>query len=105
MSNQALFIVSAEVIQGREEEFNRWYDEHHIPLFSGKLPHLKSVSRFYSKNSNPKFLTIYEFDSFEDLEKSLSSPESKAAREDSTKQVGILVKPFTFNTYSQIYPK
>lgn len=105
MPSQALFIVSAEVIPGKEEEFNRWYDEHHIPLFSGKLPHLKSVRRFYSKNSNPKFLAIYEFDSYEDLEKSLSSEESKAAREDSTKQVGILVKPFTFNMYSQIYPK
>lgn len=105
MQDSALFIVSAEVIPGKEEEFNKWYNEHHIPLFSGKLPFLKSVRRYYSKKSNPQFLTIYEYGSHEDLEKSLASPESKAAREDSTKQVGILVKPFIFNTYNQIYPE
>ncbi|MGI0079139.1 MAG: hypothetical protein ACRECH_05905 [Nitrososphaerales archaeon] len=105
MQNSALFIVSAEVILGKEEEFNTWYNEHHIPLFSGKLPFLKSVRRYFSKKSSPQFLTIYEYESYEDLEKSLASLESKAAREDSTKQVGLLVKHFVFSTYSQIFPK
>ena len=105
MSNSALLIVSAEVIPGKEEEFNTWYNEHHIPLFSGKFPFLKSVKRYYSKKSNPQFLAIYEFDSYEDLEKSLASAELKAAREDSTKQVGVLVKHFTSSTYSQTFPK
>src|SRR5579884_976473 len=58
----AILVVSADVIEGREAEFNKWYDEHHIPLFSGKIPHLKRVRRFYSKRANPSFITIYEFE-------------------------------------------
>lgn len=93
------------MISGKEEEFNKWYDEHHIPMFSGKMPHLKSVRRFYSKRSEPHFIAIYEFASFDDLKESMSSKESEAAGEDADKQVGVLVKSFTFNSYSQIYPR
>jgi hypothetical protein len=101
----AVLIVSADVIPGKEEAFNKWYDDHHIPLFSGKMPFLKSVKRFYSRRGSPRFLAIYEYDSIEDLKKSMASEESRLAGEDSDKQVGNLVKSFTFNTYSQIFSK
>jgi hypothetical protein len=98
-------IVSAEVLPGKEEEFNKWYDEYHIPRYSGKMPFVKSLRRFYSKKSTPQFIAIYEYDSFDDLKKSLASKESALAGEDADKQVGKLVKSFAYNTYSQIYPK
>ncbi len=100
----ALLIVSAEVMPGKDEEFNKWYDEHHIPSFSGKMPFVKSVKRFYSRRSSPQFLAIYEYTSYDELMKSLDSEESRLAGEDADKQVGTLVKAFAFNTYSQIYP-
>ena len=31
MKESALLIVSTEVLPGKEEEFNRWYNDHHIP--------------------------------------------------------------------------
>lgn len=105
MSESALLIVSAEVLPGREDDFNEWYDEHHIPLFSGKFPRLKSVKRFHSHKSNQEFIAIYEFGSHEDLDRALSSQERKDAKDDSSKQIGILVKSFSSNTYSQVYPK
>jgi hypothetical protein len=100
----ALLIVSAEVIPGKEDEFNKWYNEHHIPLFSGKMPGVKSIRRLYSKRSKPQFLAFYEYDSYEVLKRSLDSKESKLAGEDADKQLGILVKSFNFNSYYQVFP-
>lgn len=105
MTSGAIMIFSSEVIPGKEEEFNKWYDEHHIPLFAGKLPGLKNVRRFYSKKSDPQFLTIYEFESFDDLKKALSSEESKSAGADADSQVGILIKSSKYGLYDQIFPK
>jgi hypothetical protein len=100
----SILIVSADVIAGKEEEFNKWYDEHHIPVYSGKMPLLKSVKRFYSKKSTPQFIAIYEYASFSDLKNSMASKESELAGKDADEQVGILVKSFAYNMYSQIYP-
>ena len=100
----ALLVVSAEVIPGKEEEFNSWYNTEHIPNFSGKMPHVQKIRRYCSKRGTPQFITIYEFTSFDDLKKSLSSDEAKRAAEDAEKQVGRLVNSFTYNSYSQIYP-
>jgi len=96
----AILVVSAEVIPGKDEEFDKWYNEHHIPEYSGKMPYLKSVKRYYSKRSNPQYIAIYEYDSYDNLKKSMASKESNLAGEDADKQVGVLVKSFTFNTYS-----
>lgn len=105
MTTSALLIVSAEVIPGKDEEFNKWYDEHHIPLYAGKMPFVLSVRRFFSKSSRPQHIAVYEYGSYDDLKKSINSVESKLAGEDADKQVGSLVKSFTFSTYSQTFPK
>ena len=105
MAGEAVLVVSAEVLPGKEEEFNRWCDEHHIPVYSGKMPFVKSIRRFYSKRGNPQFITLYEFDSFDDLKKSTASEEAQQAKLDADSQVGQLVKTFVYNSYSQIYPK
>jgi hypothetical protein len=101
----ALLVVSAVVMPGKEAEFNKWYEEHHIPLYSGKMPLVRSVKRYYSRKANPQFLAVYEYDSPEDMKRSLSSEESRLAGEDADKTKGVLVESFTFNTYAQIYPK
>jgi antibiotic biosynthesis monooxygenase (ABM) superfamily enzyme len=99
----AILIVSADVIPGKEEEFNKWYDEHHIPEYSGKMPYVKAVRRYYSKRSNPQFIAVYEYDSYDNLKKSMASEESNLAGEDADKQIGVLVKSFTFNPFSLIF--
>jgi antibiotic biosynthesis monooxygenase (ABM) superfamily enzyme len=104
LASGALLVVSADVIPGKEAEFNKWYDESHIPQFFANLPMVRSIRRFHSKRSNPQFLTIYEFDSMDDLKKFLSSDEAKSAGADADKQIGALAKSFSYNSYSQIYP-
>jgi hypothetical protein len=101
--NGAILIVSAEVIPGKEEEFNKWYDEHHIPLYSSKMPRVKSISRFYSRRANPSFLAIYEYDSMDDLKVSLASRESAGAGVDADKQIGVTARSFTYNSYAKIF--
>jgi antibiotic biosynthesis monooxygenase (ABM) superfamily enzyme len=104
-SSGAIMVFSAEVMPGKEEEFNNWYDDHHIPLFSKKLPGLKNVKRYFSKRANPQFMTIYEFASFEDLKKTLASDELKAAKMDADAQIGVLMKSSNTSLYDQIYPR
>src|SRR5579875_1172840 len=99
----AILVVSADVIAGKEEEFNKWYDEHHIPLYSSKMPHVKSIRRFYSKRSSPSFITIYEYASMDDLKKSLGSREAKGAGDDADKQIGVTARSFSYHSYAQIY--
>lgn len=105
MNKSAILLVFADVIPGKEEEFNKWYNGHHIPEFSGKMPHLKSVRRYYSKKGKLKFIALYEYDSPEDLKNSLASKESELAGKDADKQIGILVNSFEFTTYNQVYPE
>jgi uncharacterized protein (TIGR02118 family) len=105
LSGGAILIFSAEVVQGKEDELNKWYNEHHIPLFAQKLPGLRKVRRFYSKRADPQFLAIYEFDSFEELKKSLASEEMRAAAADAESQKGILINSSKSVVYDQIYPK
>jgi hypothetical protein len=105
LSRGAILIFSAEVVPGKEDELNKWYDEHHIPLFSEKLPGLKKIRRFYSKRAEPQFLAIYEYDSFDDLKKSLASEAMKAAAADADSQKGILISSSKSAVYDQIFPK
>ncbi len=102
LAEGAILVVSAEVIPGKDVEFNKWYNEHHIPEYSSKMPYLKSVKRYYAKRSSPQYIAIYEYDSYDNLKKSLASEESNLAGNDADNQIGVLVKAFTFNTYSMI---
>ena len=48
----------------REEEFNKWYDEIHIPLLF-KFPGMTGVKRWKLLNGNgeyPEYLALYEFE-------------------------------------------
>lgn len=104
MTESALLIVSADVIPGKEEDFNSWYNGHHIPDFAERMPYVQKIRRFYSKRGSPRFITIYEYASFDDLKKSLSSEEANQAAADADLQVGKVATSFTFSSYSQIYP-
>ena len=104
MTEGALLIVSADVLSGKDEEFNLWYNDHHIPEFSNKMPYVKTVRRYFSKRGTPSFIAVYEYNSWEDLKRSIASKESNDAGLDADIQVGILVKSFTCTSCNQIFP-
>ncbi len=67
-----------------EEEFNKWYDEIHIPLLL-KFKGIKEVIRYKIINETeeyPTYLTVYEFESQKAYEAFTTSPEYAAAREE-----------------------
>jgi hypothetical protein len=67
---KTLLVVRMEVDPEIEEEFNRWYDTEHIPMFL-KVPGVLSarravlsdakVSEFPITREGPRYITIYEY--------------------------------------------
>jgi hypothetical protein len=66
----AVLIVEVEIDPADDEEFNRWYDEEHVPE---KLhtPGFRGARRFKAYGSDTRYLVIYELDSPE----TVTSPE------------------------------
>ena len=68
-----------------EDEFNKWYNEVHMPLVM-KGGMLKAATRYELtdavKSDLPKYMNICEFEDRETFEKWLASDELAAARKD-----------------------
>lgn len=54
-----LMTVFTDVPAHLEEEFNRWYDEEHIPERLS-IPGVLSAARYTSVEGGPKYLAVYE---------------------------------------------
>lgn len=84
MEHRIMLIVANEPGAGLEREYNDWYTGKHIPMmfaFRG----LRRASRYRLSGENrecSKYLAIYEFDSKEDMQAFLGSPEYAAAVKD-----------------------
>jgi antibiotic biosynthesis monooxygenase (ABM) superfamily enzyme len=102
--DSALLMVSVDVFPGKEDEFNDWYDDHHIPNYASKMPRLRSIRRYHTDTGEPQFIAIYRYDSADDLKASLLSIRSVEAANDGRKQFGKLVKSFSCVPYNQVYP-
>jgi len=69
MTNDApgLLLVMMEIKPEREEEFNRWYNEEHVPERLA-IPGFTNARRFKAVEGAPKYLALYELESPEVLE-------------------------------------
>ena len=84
-SNSAILIVGLTCQPDKEEKFNTWYNDIHIPdllRFKGlkKVTRHKTLTQFqprqdYPDVEYPAYVTIYEFASPESLEAFEASPE------------------------------
>jgi uncharacterized protein (TIGR02118 family) len=77
-------IVASQSTPEKEETFNKWYSEVHVPMFFG-YKGLKKASRYKRLGDDDKsarYLAIYEFDTKKDLDGFTKSPEFAAAVED-----------------------
>jgi Domain of unknown function (DUF4286) len=61
---QAILVVDIEVDPAREDEFNRWYDEEHIPEKRG-TEGFHSARRFKHATDPHRYLAVYEVDDVE----------------------------------------
>jgi antibiotic biosynthesis monooxygenase (ABM) superfamily enzyme len=63
----ALLIVMVDINPEHEDDFNRWYNEEHLPDRVG-LPGFISARRFISYEDGPKYLAIYELENVDALQ-------------------------------------
>ena len=56
-----LYFVRMDVDQDKEERFNRWYHNEHLPALL-KVPGVLGASRYASLEGSPKFTAIYELE-------------------------------------------
>ncbi|MFA5308859.1 MAG: EthD family reductase [Dehalococcoidales bacterium] len=74
-------LVVTECDPAREAEFNKWYNEVHVPMLL-KFKGIKKVTRYKmieEKSQKPQYLAVYEYDTQKDLDSLPQSPEFKAA--------------------------
>ncbi len=82
MAKSFINIVATQCKPEVEQEFNKWYDEVHIPLLF-KFKGMTNVIRYKldgGPNDFPKYLALYEFKDKKTFEEFGKSPEMAAAR-------------------------
>ena len=99
-----LLMVWADVPADKEQEFNRWYDEEHLPERMA-IPGFLSGARYEAVKGGPKYLACYELESVAVLE----SPAYKKVQANPTpwtKRIRpqAIGTPFIRNVYTMIHP-
>lgn len=99
-----LLMVWADVPAAQEDEFNRWYNDEHLPERMA-IPGFLGGARYEAVKGGPKHLACYELDSVAVLD----SPAYKHVQANPTpwtKRVGpqAIGRPFIRNVYTMIHP-
>jgi antibiotic biosynthesis monooxygenase (ABM) superfamily enzyme len=79
-----LNIIIMECAPGDEAEFNKWYNDSHIPMLLD-IGGFQKVTRYRIKTNakeKPRFAAVYEFDNQEALDAFEQNPRLKDAMED-----------------------
>lgn len=66
-ARRGLLLVMIEVDPAHEDEFNRWYNEEHLPERKA-CPGFLSARRFVALEGEPKYLALYELENPEVLQ-------------------------------------
>ena len=95
-----ILIVQTDIDPEMEEEFNRWYEEEHIPLLL-QVPGVLSARRGVSQEGSPKYVSIYEH---ENINVQKSPAYQRAVETEWTKRIRPHFKNFARRALFQIYP-
>ncbi len=100
-----LLMVWTDIDAEFETEFNRWYDEEHLPRML-QISGFLSAGRYEAIKGGPKYLAIYELEDHDVLRSSayLDSQKyqpSAARQKTGTSRIG---RNFLRNAYRQIFP-
>ena len=76
MFPEYMLSVRATVEPGRESEFNRWYDEEHVPDAVRMLPGCMGAARYkvVLGDGSHQYMALYAFESAAKLSDALSGP-------------------------------
>jgi uncharacterized protein (TIGR02118 family) len=95
-----ILIVQTDIAPEMEEEFNRWYEEEHLPLLL-QVPGVLSAKRAVSQEGSPKYISIYEH---ENINVQKSTAYQRAIETEWTSRIRSHFKNFTRRVFFQIYP-
>lgn len=59
------YFVYTNPVEGREDEFNEWYDTIHIPELLAMFPNIRSAKRFAAADASKApqaYLAVYEIE-------------------------------------------
>jgi len=70
-----ILLTSVDIAPGAEEEFNRWYNEQHLPQVMA-CPGFRSAARYECTLGEPRYIAVYELES----EQALRTPEMQRVR-------------------------
>jgi hypothetical protein len=90
-----LLIIKTDVDLEMEEEFNRWYNEEHIPNLLN-VPGVLSAKRGLNLDKGPKYIAVYEHENI-DVQKSHAY--KQAIETDWTRRI----RPHLRNVTREIY--
>jgi hypothetical protein len=62
MTSEVILVTTADISPGAEEEFNRWYNETHLPDVLA-CPGFISGTRYECVQGQPRYLAVYELES------------------------------------------
>jgi len=57
--SRAVFLASGDVPAQHEAEFNRWYDEEHVPMLR-QVDGVLAARRFRARTGTPRYLALYD---------------------------------------------
>ena len=99
-----LLVVWCEVPSPLEDEFNRWYNEEHLPERL-TVPGILSAARYEAVSSGPKHLAIYELESSKVMESQdylrLKNSPTEWSKKMSPDEIGTVN---IRNEYDMLYP-
>ena len=96
-----LLLVMMDIDPEHEEDFNRWYDEEHVPERKA-IPGFLTARRYRAVEGGPKYLAIYEMDSPEVLDSEAYRFVSEEGRSEWTARVVGRARNDVRNVYVEI---
>jgi hypothetical protein len=99
---RGLLLVMIDVDPEHEEEFNRWYNEEHLPERL-VCPGFLSGRRFVALEGGPKYLALYDLESPEALQS--EAYQKIYPPSEWTKRIGKHFVRVVRNLYSEITPE
>ena len=100
-----LLLVFSDVAPENDEEYNRWYNEEHIPERLS-IPGVLDAARYQAVQGGPKYLAVYELESYEawhseEWQKWLREPTEWSRR----MSPSVIGTEYVRNLYRRVHPE
>jgi hypothetical protein len=96
-----MMIAMFDIPEELDEEFNKWYDEEHIPEKVGRVPGFIRARRYQSLEGRPNYVCVYELEDVSVVDNPAYQSNYKSGST-TTQKMKAKAKTFYRNVYIQI---